>query len=157
MGKPNATDKEITDALKSTNAWDFVQKRGGVDAMVGAGGSQLSGGEKQRIALARAFIKKPKLLIFDEATSALDKTNEAEVQQAIEDMKRELGTVTSIVIAHRLSTIRKADTILVLKKGKLAEKGDHDTLKSISGGIYAKLVKIQERAEKNISDEPIAN
>ena len=149
MGKPEATDDEIIDALKKTNAWDFVSKRGGIDANVGAGGSQLSGGEKQRIALARAFIKKPKLLIFDEATSALDKNNEAEVQRAIEDMKKELGNVTSIVIAHRLSTIRQADTILVLKKGKLVEKGDHDSLKVLQGGIYAKLVAIQEQAEKS--------
>jgi len=77
----------------------------------------MSGGQKQRIALARAFIKKPKLLIFDEATSALDKKNEAEVQRAIDDMKKELGQVTSVVIAHRLSTIRNADKIIVLKAG----------------------------------------
>ena len=149
MGKPEATDDEIIDALKKTNAWDFVSKRGGINSNVGAGGSQLSGGEKQRIALARAFIKKPKLLIFDEATSALDKNNEAEVQRAIEDMKKELGNVTSIVIAHRLSTIRQADTILVLKQGKLVEQGDHDSLRVLQGGIYAKLVAIQEQAEKS--------
>ena len=77
----------------------------------------MSGGQKQRIALARAFIKKPKLLIFDEATSALDKKNEAEVQRAIDDMKKELGRVTSVVIAHRLSTIKNADKIIVLKAG----------------------------------------
>jgi ABC-type multidrug transport system fused ATPase/permease subunit len=77
----------------------------------------MSGGQKQRIALARAFIKKPKLLIFDEATSALDKKNEAEVQRAIDDMKKELGQVTSVVIAHRLSTIKNADKIIVLKAG----------------------------------------
>jgi len=77
----------------------------------------MSGGQKQRIALARAFIKKPKLLIFDEATSALDKKNEAEVQKAIDDMKKELGQVTSVVIAHRLSTIKNSDKIIVLKSG----------------------------------------
>ena len=77
----------------------------------------MSGGQKQRIALARAFIKKPKLLIFDEATSALDKKNEAEVQRTIDDMKKELGQVTSVVIAHRLSTIKNADKIIVLKAG----------------------------------------
>lgn len=84
MGKPDATDADIEEALKKTNAWDFVQKAGGINAMVGAGGGQLSGGQKQRIALARAFIKKPNVLIFDEATSALDKVNEAEVQKSID-------------------------------------------------------------------------
>ncbi len=103
--KPDATDQEMEEALKSTNVWDVVQGLGGLDAEVGAGGGQLSGGQKQRIALARAFIKKPKLLIFDEATSALDKKNEAEVQKAIDKMKGSLGAITTIVIAHRLSTI----------------------------------------------------
>ncbi len=80
-----------------------------VNTQTGSGGSQLSGGEKQRIALSRAFIKKPRVLIFDEATSALDKKNEQEVQKSIESMKQELGKVTTIVIAHRLSTVRNAD------------------------------------------------
>lgn len=110
MGKPDATDAEIEEALKKTNAWGFVNARdGGINSQVGAGGGQLSGGQKQRIALARAFLKKPRVLIFDEATSALDKVNEAEVQKAIDQMKVELGSVTTIVIAHRLSTVRKAD------------------------------------------------
>lgn len=106
MGKPDATDAEIEEALRKTNAWDFVSAYpDGMNTNVGAGGGQLSGGQKQRIALARAFIKKPRLLIFDEATSALDKRNEAEVQKAIDQMKKELGTVTTLVIAHRLSTV----------------------------------------------------
>ena len=78
--------------------------------------------------MARAFIKKPKLLIFDEATSALDKKNEAEVQKAIDDMRKELGEVTTIVIAHRLSTIQTADKIIVMKKGLLVEQGTHEEL-----------------------------
>jgi len=77
--KPDATDEEMFEALKSTNVYDVIMDMGGLGAMAGAGGSKLSGGEKQRVALARAFIKKPKLLIFDEATSALDKKNEEEV------------------------------------------------------------------------------
>jgi len=129
MGKPDATDAEIEEALRKTNAWDFVQSTAaGINANVGAGGGQLSGGQKQRIALARAFIKKPRVLIFDEATSALDKKNEAEVQAAIDQMKRELGGVTSLVIAHRLSTVRNADRIIVMKKGKIVEDGTHDEL-----------------------------
>ena len=134
LGKPDATDTEIEQALRSTNSYEFVKEFGegdyqkGVKTNVGQGGGQLSGGQKQRIALSRAFIKKPKLLIFDEATSALDKKNEMEVQKAIEEMKKELRSVTTIVIAHRLSTVRQADHILVLKKGKIAEQGSHDEL-----------------------------
>jgi len=129
LGKPNATDTEIDDALKSTNAYNFVyEKAQNVNTFCGSGGAQLSGGEKQRIALARAFIKKPKVLIFDEATSALDKKNEAEVQESINEMKRELGSVTTIVIAHRLSTVRDADNIIVMKKGRKFEEGTHDEL-----------------------------
>jgi len=140
MGKPDATEAEIEQALKKTNAWDFVNAAGGIDSNVGAGGGQLSGGQKQRIALARAFIKKPRVLIFDEATSALDKTNEAEVQKAIDEMKKELGTVTTIVIAHRLSTVKNADNIIVLKKGRIVEQGTHNELKD-KNGVYAKLAK----------------
>jgi ATP-binding cassette subfamily B (MDR/TAP) protein 1 len=102
----------------------------------------LSGGQKQRIAIARAFIKNPKVLIFDEATSALDKKNEADVQKAIDNIRRELGSVTTIVIAHRLSTIRNADNILVMKKGKIIEIGNHDTLlRNYPNGTYAKLAQ----------------
>jgi ABC-type multidrug transport system fused ATPase/permease subunit len=111
---------------------------------VGAAGGQISGGQKQRVAIARAFIKNPKILIFDEATSALDKKNETEVQASIDAIRKELGAVTTVVIAHRLSTIRNADQIIVLKKGKLSEIGNHDTLlRDYPDGIYAKLVKQQ--------------
>jgi len=111
------------------NAWEFVDKYPQkLETNVGAGGGQLSGGQKQRIALARAIIKKPKILIFDEATSALDKKNEAEVQKAINEMKKKIGDITTITIAHRLSTIKEADRILVLKKGSIVEDGDHDYL-----------------------------
>lgn len=143
MGKPDATDAEIEEALKKTNAWGFVNKYPeGINANVGAGGGQLSGGQKQRIALARAFIKKPRVLIFDEATSALDKVNEAEVQKAIDGMRKELGSVTTLVIAHRLSTIQASDRIIVMKKGRIAEDGNHQSLLAdYPKGIYAKLAK----------------
>jgi energy-coupling factor transporter ATP-binding protein EcfA2 len=108
----------------------------------------LSGGEKQRVSLARCLLKDRKIVIFDEATSALDKKNEAEVQASIDAIRKELGAVTTVVIAHRLSTIRNADKIIVLKKGKLTEIGTHDTLlREHPDGVYAKLVKQQEDTE----------
>ena len=159
MGRPDATDAEIEDALRKTNAWEFIsQYPNGIETNVGAGGGQLSGGQKQRVALARIFIKKPKLLIFDEATSALDKVNEAEVQKAIDAMKKELGQVTSIVIAHRLTTIQDADRIIVMKKGSIVEDGNHESLlQDYPSGVYAKLVNIQNEADneeqKKLMDE----
>ena len=92
-------------------------------------------------------MKKPKLLIFDEATSALDKRNEAEVTKSIDQMKKELGSVTTIVIAHRLSTVISADTIIVMKKGKIDEYGDHKSLLA-KGGTYAALVRTQEEVDQ---------
>ena len=98
--------------------------------------------------MARAFIKKPRVLIFDEATSALDKRNEAEVQAAIDHMKAELGSVTTIVIAHRLTTVRSADRIIVMKKGRIAEDGNHESLlRDYPSGVYAKLNADQDKSD----------
>ena len=120
---------------------------------MGAAGGQISGGQKQRVAIARAFIKNPKILIFDEATSALDKKNETEVQASIDAIRKELGAVTTVVIAHRLSTIRNADQIIVLKKGKLTEIGNHDSLlRDYPDGIYAKLVRQQQKSESGAGE-----
>lgn len=143
LGYPDATEDEMVNALKKANAYDFLMKHEhGIDLHVGNAGGQLSGGQKQRIAIARAFIKKPRVLLLDEATSALDKKNEADVQRSIDNIKKELGQVTTVVIAHRLSTIRHADTILVMKKGSVVETGNHDSLlKQYPDGVYAKLVK----------------
>lgn len=150
FGNPNASDDDIKNALKASNAWSFIRnKPDGINLMVGTSGGQLSGGQKQRVAIARAFIKKPKILIFDEATSALDKKNEAEVQKSIDSIRKELGQVTTVVIAHRLTTVRNADTILVMKKGKIIEKGNHDSLlRDFPTGLYAKLVKEQDNADE---------
>ena len=121
----------------------------GINTNVGNAGSQLSGGQKQRIAIARAFIKKPKVLLLDEATSALDKKNEREVQGAIDKIRSELGSVTTVVIAHRLSTIRNADNIIVMNKGKITEMGNHEELlQKFPDGTYAKFVKEQEKSEE---------
>ena len=120
----------------------------GINTNVGTSGGQLSGGQKQRIAIARSFIKKPKILLLDEATSALDKKNEQEVQNAIDQIRQDLGSVTTIVIAHRLSTIRHADNIIVMNKGKIMEQGNHDALlKNYPNGLYAKFVSEEQKAE----------
>ena len=162
MGKTDATEDEIMEALKAANAYDFImQDKNGIDAQVGAGGGQLSGGQKQRLALARAFIKKPRMLIFDEATSALDKTNEAEVQRAIDGMKEQMRKqgqqVTTLVIAHRLSTIEKSDRIIVLKKGKLVQDGTHAELAAQEGTVYHKMVqehmKSQAKEQAAVAEE----
>ena len=142
---PSATDDQIYEALKKANAYKFIQKLAlGINTNAGSSGGQLSGGEKQRIALARAFLRHPDLLILDEATSALDRRNEVEVQKAIENIHKETQ-ITTVVIAHRLSTIRDADVIYVIDKGEIKEVGNHDSLlENYPDGIYAELVNNQE-------------
>lgn len=150
-GKPDASDEEMYQALKSANASKIIDRLPEkLDTVVGAQGGKLSGGEKQRIALARAFIKNPKILILDEATSALDRQNEEEVQDAIDNLKNGDLKITTIVIAHRLSTIRYSDKIVVLKDGKVVEEGDHDSLlKTHPKGVYSELVSTQQKLEND--------
>ena len=154
-GKPDATDEEIATALKNANATKIIERLpDGVNTLVGAGGGQLSGGEKQRIALARAFVKDPKILILDEATSALDRKNEKEVQEAIDDFKNGDHNITTIIIAHRLSTIINSDKIIVLKEGKVVEEGSHrDLLSEHPDGVYASLVRTQQNLEDDSDNE----
>ena len=114
---------------------------GGYDARVGERGAQLSGGQRQRIALARAVLKNARVLLLDEATSALDTVSERLVQDAVERMLR--GR-TCVVVAHRLATVQKADTIAVVKDGKVAERGHHGELIAAGrGGTYYNLIKLQ--------------
>jgi len=108
----------------------------GLETTIGEGGLKLSGGEKQRISIARALLRKPKLLIFDEATSALDSLTEEEITQTIREVSSQRNQVT-ILIAHRLSTIMHADRIYVLEKGDVVETGTHDTLLEEKGLYYA--------------------
>lgn len=154
-GNPDATEEQIMKALKNANALKIIEKMPeGLDTIVGAGGGQLSGGEKQRIALARAFVKDPKILILDEATSALDRKNEKEVQQAIDSLRHGDLNITTIVIAHRLSTVRDSDKIVVLKEGKIVEEGNHKSLlKQYPEGVYSTLVAKQEELEDSDSDD----
>ena len=141
LGKPDATEAEIIEAAKVANAYDFiVKKEDGFKTMIGDRGSKLSGGERQRLTIARAVLKNPPILILDEATSALDTESEKLVQDAINNM---MQNRTSIVIAHRLSTIRHADEIIVLQKGTIVERGNHNELIA-ANGYYRKLIEMQE-------------
>lgn len=141
LGNPSATKEEIIHAAKIANAHEFIiKKENGYDSNIGDRGSKLSGGERQRLTIARAVLKNPPILILDEATSSLDTESERLVQDAINHL---MADRTSIVIAHRLSTVRHADEILVLQKGKIAERGTHDELLAVNG-IYKKLVDMQE-------------
>ena len=138
--KPEATEAEMIDACRKANIWDFISKQpDGLDTMVGNRGLKLSGGEKQRISIARALLKDPALLIFDEATSALDSISEAAIQAAINPLIEER---TSILIAHRLSTILAADEILVVRDGEIVERGTHKDLVH-AGGTYQELYETQ--------------
>ena len=140
--KPDATESELIEACKRANIYAFVEKQEkGLDTIVGNRGLKLSGGEKQRISIARILLKDPALMIFDEATSALDSISEQMIQDAIEPL---IATRTSILIAHRLSTILAADEILVIKDGEIAERGTHSELVG-SGGVYTQLYETQFR------------
>ena len=136
LAKPDATDEELWAALDAANASDFVRASAdGLDTIAGERGSRFSGGEKQRLSIARALLKNPPLLLLDEATSALDNQTERLVQQALENLR---SGRTCFVIAHRLSTVQRADRICVLQHGELAEQGTHSELLA-RGGAYAKL------------------
>jgi subfamily B ATP-binding cassette protein MsbA len=141
LGKPGASMEEVIEAAKVANAHDFIiKKENGYNTNIGDRGSRLSGGERQRLTIARALLKNPPILILDEATSSLDTESERLVQDAINKMMQHR---TSIVIAHRLSTIRHADEIIVLQKGAIVERGNHDELLQ-QNGFYKKLVDMQE-------------
>jgi ATP-binding cassette subfamily B protein len=140
--RPDATERELVAACKAANIQDFVEalpER--YDTVVGERGFRLSGGEKQRVSIARAILKDPRILILDEATSSLDSTSEALIQQALGQLMK--GR-TSVVIAHRLSTILAADVILVFQHGKVVQRGTHEQLVA-EGGLYGQLYRIQFR------------
>jgi ATP-binding cassette, subfamily B, bacterial len=134
---PNATQEQLNDVLQKASCTNLLARaENGLDTMIGEGGLKLSGGEKQRISIARALLRKPHLLIFDEATSALDSLTEEEITNTIKDISSEKEQI-SILIAHRLSTIMHADRIYVLEKGDVVETGNHETLLAEKGLYYA--------------------
>jgi ATP-binding cassette subfamily B protein len=143
--KMDATQAEIEAAARAANIHDFVAGLPDrYDTIVGERGYRLSGGEKQRVALARVILKNPRILVLDEATSSLDSESESLIQDAL---KRVMAGRTSIVIAHRLSTILAADLILVMDRGKIVERGTHDELLA-TGGLYSQLYETQFRGER---------
>ena len=148
--KEDATDEELIEACKNANIHDFIASQpDGYNTIVGNRGLKLSGGEKQRLSIARVILKDPKILILDEATSALDSISENAIQDALELL---MQGRTSIVIAHRLSTILKADAILVVKDGVIAEQGSHESLLAL-GGIYKELYETQFRLVLDMEGE----
>jgi ATP-binding cassette subfamily B protein len=150
--RPDATQAEVEAACRAANIHDFISGLSeGYDTIVGERGYRLSGGEKQRIALARVILKDPRILVLDEATSHLDSQSESLIQDAL---KRVMAGRTSIVIAHRLSTILAADVILVLDRGQIVEQGTHETLLA-QGGLYASLYETQYSREHEAGTLPL--
>lgn len=144
--KVDASDEKIIEAAKAANAHEFIEsfpKK--YDTIVGERGIKLSTGQKQRIAIARAILRNPKILILDEATSALDSVSEKLVQEAL---SRLIKNRTTFIIAHRLSTIQRADKIIVLEKGQIAEIGNHEELIKNPGGIYRNFWEMQTAIQK---------
>lgn len=139
---PKATDEECLDALRKSACDDLLLRGGkGLDTMIGEGGVKVSGGEKQRLSIARALLRKPKLLIFDEATSALDSITEEEITSTIRDVTENSSHIT-VLIAHRLSTVMHADRIYVLEKGNIVEVGSHEQLLA-EKGLYGAMWREQ--------------
>ncbi len=144
-GRPEATDAEVEEAARLAKIHDFISELPeGYDTEVGERGLKLSGGEKQRVAIARTILKNPAILLLDEATSALDSHTEQDIQAALEQISKDR---TTIVIAHRLSTVVGADEIIVLEKGEIIERGKHEALIAAEGAYYAMWQRQQEATE----------
>ena len=140
IARPDATREEVEEAARKARCYDFImQLPDGFDTVIGEGGASLSGGEKQRISIARCILKDAPIVILDEATASVDADNERAIQEAISELCR---NKTLLVIAHRLKTIRDADQILVIADGQIAEQGNHAALMERQGA-YAHMVTLQ--------------
>ena len=140
IGRPNATKEEVEEAAKKARCYDFImQLPDGFDTVIGEGGASLSGGEKQRISIARCILKDSPIVILDEATASVDADNERAIQEAISELCKDK---TLLVIAHRLKTIKDAEQILVISDGRIIEQGNHDSLMK-ANGTYAHMVSLQ--------------
>jgi len=147
FSRPGATDAEIREACRIARVDEFADRfPEGLETIVGERGVKLSGGQRQRVSIARAILADPRILILDEATSSLDSESEAIIQEGLSYLMK--GR-TTFVIAHRLSTIRRADQILVVEEGRIAERGDHDALYA-AAGRYRDLYDRQHGLEKNL-------
>lgn len=145
LGRPSASYEEVIAAAKSANCHDFITNLpDGYNTVLSEGGGTLSGGEKQRISIARAFLKNAPILLLDESTSALDADNEQQINKALANL---MQGKTTFVIAHRLDTIVGANQILLLNNGKIEESGDNQSLLQRKGQYY-QLIKEQERARQ---------
>jgi ATP-binding cassette subfamily B protein len=134
---PNATDEECMTVLNKAACQSLLQRADkGLDTVIGEGGVKVSGGEKQRLSIARALLRRPNLLVFDEATSSLDSLTEEEITQTIREVSVQKDLIT-ILIAHRLSTVIHADRIFVLERGRIVESGRHEELVEVKGLYYA--------------------
>ncbi|WP_293933261.1 ABC transporter ATP-binding protein/permease [Iodobacter sp.] len=148
-GQPTASRDEVIQAAKSAHIYEFIQSLpDGFDTLVGERGLKLSGGEKQRVAIARTILKNPPILIFDEATSALDSRTEKAIQAELKEIS---ANRTTLIVAHRLSTVAEADEILVMEQGQIVERGRHRDLLEL-GANYARMWQLQQGDEDNSTD-----
>ena len=154
FARPDASDEECLDALRRAAAHSLLRRADeGLGTVIGEGGMKISGGEKQRLAIARALLRRPHLLVFDEATSALDSITEEEITRTMRALS-EAGDVVTVLVAHRLSTVRHADRIYVLERGRIVEQGPHAELLALRGLYYA--MWRQQVGERDLSDAPAA-
>ena len=141
-GNPDATDEEIVAACKAAQAHDFIMEfPNGYDTELGQGGLNVSGGQKQRLCIARALLKKPKIVILDDSTSAVDTATDSKIRAAF---RKELSDTTTIIIAQRISSVSDADRIVVLEEGKISAVGTHDELLK-SSEIYREVYESQQK------------